>query len=110
MRAAGDVTGIAPYAHGADYQRRVVADNLLGVSATADYTAIPRMIYTDSPLVGVGLTGSQAREAGLDVMDLYELARTPSRAHEADNRNCCWWLSRKSGSARPVGRCGSWAA
>jgi pyruvate/2-oxoglutarate dehydrogenase complex dihydrolipoamide dehydrogenase (E3) component len=78
--AAGDVTGIAPYTHGADYQGLVVSDNLLGGRATADYTAIPRVIYTDPPLAGVGLTESQARAAGLEIVvaatDLQDLARS----------------------------------
>jgi pyruvate/2-oxoglutarate dehydrogenase complex dihydrolipoamide dehydrogenase (E3) component len=79
--AAGDVTGLAPYTHGANYQARVVSENLLGGDLRADYSAIPRVIYTDPPFAAVGLTAARASAKGLGV--LTATARISDQARSA---------------------------
>ena len=76
--AAGDVTGIAPFTHTANYQGRIISDNILGISREANYVAIPRAIYTDPPVASVGRIMSS--EDNMDLItaryDLNETART----------------------------------
>ncbi|MEV6819454.1 NAD(P)/FAD-dependent oxidoreductase [Nocardiopsis dassonvillei] len=62
----GDATGRALFTHVAKYQGRVVADNILGRDRAADYTGVPRVIFSYPEIAGVGLTGSEAREQGID--------------------------------------------
>lgn len=77
--AGGDVAGIAPYTHTANYQATILAANLLGQQKKADYRAIPHAVYTTPTVAGVGLTAAQAREQGYTIgtagVDLRDTAR-----------------------------------
>lgn len=65
--AVGDVTGVMLFTHVAQYQGRVVADNILGGDRTALYRGIPRVVFSDPEVAATGLTEEQARQGGLDV-------------------------------------------
>ena len=54
--AIGDVTGIWPLTYVGKYQGRVAAANILGSSRKADYTAVPRVVFTDPQAAAVGVS------------------------------------------------------
>jgi dihydrolipoamide dehydrogenase len=60
--AAGDCAGYWQLAHTAFREGEVAAENALGHEAAIVDPAVPRPIYTDPEIAGVGLTEAQARE------------------------------------------------
>jgi pyruvate/2-oxoglutarate dehydrogenase complex dihydrolipoamide dehydrogenase (E3) component len=66
--AAGDVTGMFPFTHTANYAGRVVAANVLGGDARMHLAAVPRGVFIDPPVAGVGLSTSQAQDEGRSVV------------------------------------------
>jgi pyruvate/2-oxoglutarate dehydrogenase complex dihydrolipoamide dehydrogenase (E3) component len=52
--AIGDVTGIWPLTYVGKYQGRVAAANILGNQREADYSAVPRVVFTDPQAAAVG--------------------------------------------------------
>jgi pyruvate/2-oxoglutarate dehydrogenase complex dihydrolipoamide dehydrogenase (E3) component len=65
--AVGDVTAESSYTHSANYQARIIAAQVAGQGRDADYSAIPRAVYTDPVVFCVGLTPQQAQQRGVEV-------------------------------------------
>jgi dihydrolipoamide dehydrogenase len=60
--AVGDCAGYWQLAHTAFREGEVAAENAMGHEAIVDNRAVPRPIYTDPEIAGVGLTEAEARE------------------------------------------------
>ena len=60
--AVGDCAGYWQLAHTAFREGEVAAENALGHDSVVDNRGVPRPIYTDPEIAGVGLTEAEARE------------------------------------------------
>jgi pyruvate/2-oxoglutarate dehydrogenase complex dihydrolipoamide dehydrogenase (E3) component len=80
--AIGDVTGIWPLTYVGKYQGRIVADNVLGGSREADYSAVPRVVFTDPQAASVG----EADGSKSATVQLAEVSRTSTYTREYDKR------------------------
>jgi dihydrolipoamide dehydrogenase len=60
--AVGDCAGYWQLAHTAFREGEVAAENAMGQDAVVDNRGVPRPIYTDPEIAGVGLTEREARE------------------------------------------------
>ena len=66
--AIGDATNHGGFTHLAVYQGRIVAADVLGTDhAPADYSAVPRVTFTDPEVASVGLTEKKAQDEGINV-------------------------------------------
>jgi dihydrolipoamide dehydrogenase len=66
--AVGDCAGYWQLAHTAFREGEVAAENAMGHDAIVEARGVPRPIYTDPEIAGVGLTEAEAREQyGVDV-------------------------------------------
>jgi dihydrolipoamide dehydrogenase len=60
--AVGDCAGYWQLAHTAFREGEVAAENAMGHDSVVDNRGVPRPIYTDPEIAGVGLTEAEARE------------------------------------------------
>ncbi len=84
--AIGDCAGGPQFTHAAGYHAGIVIRNaLLGLPAKTDYSALPRVTYTDPELAHVGLTGLEAERLGHKTKILTSLFAENDRA-QAERR------------------------
>ena len=104
--AAGDcaATPGPPLTPVAGYEGRIVAANLLeGNRTTADYTAIPSVVFTTPPLARVGLTEEEARSAGLQFTTRYEDTATWYSSRRVGETASAFKVLAEKGSGRLLG-------
>ena len=89
--AAGDVTGTT-HTHASRYQASVVAANILGRRREADYSAIPRCVFTTPSVFAVGVVPPAKVEAAADedgaaadngARQMLRIAKVPAGARPA---------------------------
>lgn len=89
--AVGDVTGIYPFTHAADYQARIALHNAFSDDAPlrADYRVVPWTTFTDPELARVGLTENEAIAGGYAVVSATVPFADLPRAIVTDDRTGC---------------------
>jgi pyruvate/2-oxoglutarate dehydrogenase complex dihydrolipoamide dehydrogenase (E3) component len=76
--AIGDVTGVWPLTYVGKYQGRVAAANILGHQRHADYSAVPRVVFTDPQAASVGEAEGPVRAT----VPLAEVPKTATYSRE----------------------------
>lgn len=86
--AIGDAIGGWMFTHVSTYEAPIAVANMLdGAGVRPDYRVIPRAIFTDPELAGVGLSEEQARAAGREVeVRRYDVGKTGKSRALGDRR------------------------
>ncbi len=77
----GDPAGPEMHTHLAHYQGEMVVAIALGDDVQPDYRAIPRAVYTDPEVAGVGLRLDEALAQGLDAFEKYADLGTSAKGY-----------------------------
>ena len=77
----GDPAGPELHTHQAHYQGEMAVRMALGDPIRPDYRALPRASYTDPEAAFVGLSVAQAKEAGIDAVELTADFATSARGY-----------------------------
>ncbi len=64
IRAIGDVTGGLLLAHKASHEGVAAVESLAGMTAGADWKAVPYAVFTDPEIAGIGPTEKEAKTSG----------------------------------------------
>jgi pyruvate/2-oxoglutarate dehydrogenase complex dihydrolipoamide dehydrogenase (E3) component len=80
--AIGDVNGIWPLTYVGKYQGRVVAANIAGGDREADYSAVPRVVFTDPQAASVGESDGELTATA----QLAEVPRTSTYTRDYDKK------------------------
>ncbi len=81
--AIGDVTGIWPLTYVGKYQGRIAAANILGRPRVADYSAVPRVVFTDPQAASVG----EAEGSVTGTVPIVEVPRTSTYTRAYAEKN-----------------------
>jgi len=66
--AIGDVIGGLQLAHEARHEGFVAAESIVGMESSIDRSQVPWVIFSEPEVASCGLTESEAKEAGIDVI------------------------------------------
>jgi pyruvate/2-oxoglutarate dehydrogenase complex dihydrolipoamide dehydrogenase (E3) component len=82
---AGDIAGPELHTHLAHYQGEMAVRIALGDDVTPDHSAIPRATYTDPQTASVGLLVEQAKDRGIDAVELTQDIGTSAKGYTSES-------------------------